>query len=290
MRPLFVILLSLNLTQFAAGVDIRAFAEPYREINLASSEMGTLAYLNVKEGQHVVAGQLLGGLDEKVLRATLDLANKAREAAGRLESAQAEFDLQSESLAKLTLLHDRGHASAEERSRAEAQKAISLAQLKGVREDMELKAAECARVEAQLQQRRIYSPIDGVVTHVYKDVGEFLSASEPTVLKVVQLDRLLVEFPIPAGSKTKFVVGESITVRVGNERVEAQGSIEFVSPVTDAQSNTIRVKVQIDNQDNRFRGGDSCWLNVELSMQNTDSTPEPGRLITTKPKKPSESR
>jgi multidrug efflux pump subunit AcrA (membrane-fusion protein) len=45
-----------------------------------------------------------------------------------------------------------------------------------------------------------------------------------------------------------------------------EGTIEFISPVTDAESGTVRVKVRMDNRSGLFRSGQRC------SLQLPDST------------------
>jgi RND family efflux transporter MFP subunit len=225
--------------------------------------MGSLAYIRVKEGDEVSAGQVVAGLDEDVLRAALKMAQAAKDARGRLESAEADFRLQSERLEKLLGLYERRHASQDEVLRARAQKEISEAQVKAVRDELEVKSAEYDRIEAQLEQTRIKSPIDGVVTRVFKDPGEFISAADPVVLKVVELDTLLVVFSVPAPMARGLNVDQSVDLEVGENRERVSGVIEFVSPTADAQSGTSRVKVRLPNPEGRFHSGDACWLNID---------------------------
>lgn len=245
--------------------EIATFVEPYREIDMASSEMGTLAYLNVHEGDQVAAGQVLAGLDESVLKAALSAARAAKDATGRLTSAEAELAMQRDRLEKIKQLRSRRHASEEELARAESQVKIVEAQVQAVREELSVKAAEFSRIEAQLKQKRIISPIDGIVTKVFKDVGEFVSASDPVVVKIVQLEQLLAEFSVPQRSLGRLERGQEVTVEIGGAREKSKGMVEFVSPVTDAQSNTVRVRIRIDNREGRLHCGDSCWLAIDSS-------------------------
>jgi RND family efflux transporter MFP subunit len=128
---------------------------------------------------------------------------------------------------------------------------------------LEVKSAEFARIQAQLEQKRIKSPIDGVVTRVFRDVGEFVSAADPVVVKVVQLDPLLVVFSVPTAETRDLRVGQTVPLRVGSKRAKLNGVIEFVSPTSDAQSGTARVKVRIPNPEGRFQSGDGCWLPID---------------------------
>lgn len=266
----------------AKAADISAFIEPYRDIDVATSEMGTLAYINVKEGDHVTSGQVLGGLCEDVLRANLDVAQKAKEARGRLVSAEQELAFQTENLRKIVQLVERRHASAEELSRTETQQRIAEAQVLAIREELELKSAEYSRTEAQLLEKQIRSPIDGIITHIYKDVGEFISASNPVVIKVVKLDQLLVEFAVPANAASEFEAGRTVPLRIGSEQIKTVGLVEFMSPVKDPQSNTLRLKIRIDNRQGQFSSGDSCSLALLSSGDDQKST-SPGYFTKTKP-------
>lgn len=262
--------------------DVSAFIEPYRDIDVATSEMGTLAYLNVKEGDYVSLGQVLGGLDDEVVRANLDVAQKAKEARGRLVSAEEELAFQTENLRKIRQLVERRHASAEELSRSETQQRIAEAQVLAMQEELELKSAEYTRTEALLLEKQIRSPIDGIVTQIYKDVGEFISASSPVVIKVVQLDVLLVQFAIPANAVGEFEAGRTVPLSIGSERTETVGVIEFVSPVKDPQSNTVRLRMRIDNAQGLFSSGDTCWLALTSSSDDQQSA-SPGYFTKAKP-------
>jgi len=266
----------------AKATDISAFIEPYRDIDVATSEMGTLAYLNVKEGDHVTRGQVLGGLDEDVVRANLEVAQKAKEARGRLVSAEEELAFQTENLRKIRQLIERQHASAEELARTETQQRIAEAQVLAIREELELKSAEYTRTEAMLLEKQIRSPIDGMVTQIYKDVGEFISASSPVVIKVVKLDVLLVQFAVPANAASEFKAGRTVPLSIGSEHTKTVGVIEFVSPIKDPQSNTVRLRMRIDNSQGQFSSGDSCWLALTPSGDDQESV-SPGYFTKAKP-------
>ncbi len=248
----------LTAVPAAVALEVDGFTEPYRDIDVAASEAGLLERIEVKEGDRVTAGQLLARLDDTVLQATLAIAKTAVESQGRLESAEAELKLQSEMVAKLHGLRQRGHASRQEIERAESQLQIARANVRAMREQHRIKSLEYRRTRAQLKQRRLTSPIDGIVTHIHKDRGEFVSLSDPVVLKVVQLDPLLVVFSVPAKLGRALSAGQSADVRIAESTV--QGEVEFVSPSTDPQSGTTRVRVRIPNAGERLPSGAPCRL------------------------------
>ena len=104
------------------------------------------------------------------------------------------------------------------------------------------------------------SPINGVTTHLYKDEGEFVSPNDPVVIKVVQLDPLLVVFSVPLAEAGKLTAEEPVSVRIESAKLTVQGVVEFVSPTADAQSGTTRVRVRIPNPGESVPSGITCHL------------------------------
>lgn len=239
---------------------IRSFTEPYRTIDLAAGEMGTLFEVRVQEGDQVVAGQIVARLDEKVLEKSRAIAANSMNAKGKLHSAHAELKMQAKRLEKIKGLFQRKHASQNELERAEGQLEIARAQLEAVEDELRIRSLEFERIEAQIEQRRLRSPIGGVVTEIYKDEGEFVSANDPTVATVVQLDPLLVIFLVPQDTANRFQVNQSVDLLIGPDKQAAEGSIEHVFPI-DAQSGTRRIKVRIPNENLSLESGEECFLN-----------------------------
>ena len=241
---------------------ISGFTEPYRSIEVAAAEMGTISSVEVVEGQTVESGDILARLNEDVHEASLGMAKEKLEAKGRRNSAQAELNMQQDRYLKLIGLYQRGNASQIEVDRAKTQLDVAKASLESVDDDFRIATFEFQRAKAQLELRRLRSPIDGVVTRVHKETGEFVSASDPVVVSVVQLNPLKSIFSVPQSAVRQLKSGDLVDVQVGRERIAASGMVEFVSPTTDAQSGTCRVTVKIDNTDGQLQSGDICVLQL----------------------------
>lgn len=241
---------------------IEGFTEPYADIQLAASEMGTLNDIRVVEGNTVQAGQVIGSLDDQVLKASLNVAAAAAEAVGELESAKATLAVRELEHKKLTELFGRQHASQRELDRVEGDLRIARARLQVAKEEATVRNLEHARILAQLQQRRIVSPIDGVVVDIMKDKGEFVSPSDPVVARVVQLDPMLVAFSVPADQRSLLASNQPVLMTVGKAR-EVAGRVEFVSPIADASSGTFRVKVVLPNSVGRWHSGEKSVLHLD---------------------------
>ncbi len=258
---LSILLFSLTVPATAAEKQaIESFTEPWADIDLAAAEMGILASVDVKEGDTVRCGQLLGSLDDTVLRAALDVALASRNARGTLESAVADLETRERELTKLQELRSRSHASQNEVDRVQGDVRIARARVQTVREEMEVRQLECERIRAQLRRRQIRSTIDGIVTEVKRDQGEFVSPSDPAVVRVVQLDPLKIFFSVPAEQRSAVAAHQTVRIMIGPNDEQADAQVEFVSPASDASSGTFRVKVRLPNPDGRWHAGDRTVL------------------------------
>ena len=244
-------------------MSISGFTEPYRSIDVAATEMGTISHVEVKEGQPIKSGDILARLNEDIHEASLGMAREKLESKGRLHSAQADLKMQQDRFTKLVGLFQRGNASQIEVNRAKSQLDVAAANVESVEDDLRIAVFEHKRASAQLELRRLRSPIDGVVTRVHKETGEFVSASDPVVVSVVQLNPLKSIFSVPQNISGRLRAGDEVNILVGSDRARTSGVVEFVSPTTDAQSGTRRVSIKIENANGQWLSGDVCVLQID---------------------------
>lgn len=245
----------------ASGIE--AFTEPYCDIAIAAAEMGTLSGVKVKEGDVIRSGDVVAVMSDEVLKASLEVARSSMNVEGTLQSAAADVALRQTELTKLQQLRQRDHASQQELDRVVTELTIAKARHLSVREDLEIKQLEFRRIEAQLEQRSIRSPIAGIVSEVTKDGGEFVSPSDPVVARVVQLDPLLVVFSVPLHHRNAFYQDQTVTLQLGYADVTAQGTVEFVSRTTDSSNSSVRVKVRLANPNGEYQSGERALLRLE---------------------------
>lgn len=252
-----------------AGMDsqsiIEAFTEPYRDIAVAAAEMGTLAEIGVREGDMVEAGNMIAMLDDDVLRASLEVARRSMSIEGTLKSAQADLDMKSTDLEKLTQLRDRNHASQQEVDRIQTELKVSEARLLSVREDLEVKQLEFRRIEAQIEQRVVRAPIAGIVSEVQRESGEFVSPSDPMIARIVQLDPLLVVFSVPLNRRNDIAREQIVSLEIGDSHQPVEGTVEYVAPTPDPSNSSVRVKVRVSNFGHRFQSGERAVLMLDRS-------------------------
>jgi multidrug efflux pump subunit AcrA (membrane-fusion protein) len=155
-----------------------------------------------------------------------------------------------------------GHARQEEVDRAASEFTVAEANVRTAQEEQVTRRLEYERTKTQIARRTIRSPITGVIVAMHKDVGEFLAPNDPDLLTLVQLDQLLANFTLTSFQAGSLSVGEELTVWF-NEELSAMGVVEFISPVTNAESGTVLVKLRIENPDRQFRSGARCRIRLE---------------------------
>ncbi|MDH3717348.1 MAG: efflux RND transporter periplasmic adaptor subunit [Planctomycetota bacterium] len=260
---LFVVWLALGSSGspvLAAGLMITGFTEPLQQVDVASPEPGLVQTIDVREGDPVRSGQLLANLDNAVLEARLAVAKAKAESTAPVDAALAQYTLKKKRFVVIEQLHAQDNANVEELEHARSESAVAHAKLKAAETEQRLSALDAARIEAEIRHRQIRSPVDGVVLQLYRKPGEFLSSADPVLVTIANLDTLLVKFYVPTADAEGYAEGQTVDVRMSRNHRMAKAQIQFVSPVTDADSGTVRMDVVIQNNDRQFRSGVRCQL------------------------------
>jgi RND family efflux transporter MFP subunit len=256
------LLLGMFAIRAGAAEFVEGVTEPFRSIDVAAAEPDVIGMIHVKEGDLVKRGQLLAQLDLTVLNSSLKIAQTRAQMHGEVDAAAAEFHFKRDRLLKLQELGETGSARNVELQRAQLETVIAESTLLMAKESQIIAAMEVERIEAQIERRRLRSPIDGVVTQVYKDVAEIVTGNEPKVLSVVQLNPLRAVFSVPAESAETLQVGQRVGLKFSESGTRVEWAVEFVSPVNDAESGTILVKVLLENGAEKYRSGVRCLLEL----------------------------
>ncbi len=241
----------------------RGFTEPIRISQVACMESGVVAELMVRPGEKVVAGQCLAALDRGVLLAQRASAEAQSQSTARYDSAQVRVELAKQRHGKLRTLIAEGHGSMSELDRAEADLRLAQIELIAAEEEQLLRKLELDRIDAEIARREVRSPLDGVVLEVHREAGEAVSAADPVVVTIAQLEKLRVKFYVPYAQAIALRQGLPVQVRLLGERKVVRAEIDFVAPVTEPDSRTIRVDAVIVNSDLGVRSGAPCVLQID---------------------------
>ncbi len=258
--PVLTLAMAALASTAASAQTLLSFTEPYETVLVAAPEAGIVAKIAVREGDRVSQGQVIASLDDEVLRASLAAAGAKARARGELAAAQAACDIRRRRVDKFRELRQQGHASPEEVEQAEADLAIAEANLISAQEARQQAQLDADRIRAGVQRRVIRSPIDGVVLMLHKRAGEAVGGGDAQVATLVKLSALRVTLYLPTSRAARLKPSDTVPLRFADSGRRARGRVEFVSPVTDSDSGTVRVVVVIDNPLGEFRSGVRCDL------------------------------
>jgi RND family efflux transporter MFP subunit len=255
--------LCLTFFTFAAvsQAQIEGFTEPFRSIDLSSDEAGAISELLVDEGFEVEKGQVIARLDDRLQKVQLEIATEMAKATSQLDAARKSLEKRRMISQRLKGMQVNGHASESELIRSEMELSIAEAKYNAAREETAVRSIEQQRAEIQFSRRSIQAPMAGIISKVHRREGEFLSPLRPEVVTIIQVDRLLSTFNIPVSQANQFRVGKEFDLKFENGKTVV-ATVQSVSVSTDAQSQTVEVKLVFENKGNHFRSGEICTLNI----------------------------
>jgi len=257
------VLIGLLSAPSSLSAGIEGFTEPYRTVVVSSAGQSALVKkVPVREGDEVQAGQLLAELDISVLKASLNIARKRASQTGKITASESEVAMSRRRFKKISELAKQGHATQAELDRAEAEFILTQANLVRALDEQELYKLERDRIVAQIEERRLTSPIDGVVTEIHRQVGEAIQINDPAVVTVVQLNPLRVHFSVNSAQAATMRRGQPLNIKMAATGETVAAPIETISPVMDAKSGTIRVTCILKNDDNAIHSGVRCSLSI----------------------------
>ena len=257
-----IMILSVLTANPVLAAAFESFLEPAHQADLIPVNRDVIQRIHVKEGDTVTKGQLLVSLNTDTLKARLQAATILAEARGKIDSARIMEKLRQEQLDDLTNLAKSGNVRAKELDRARADLAIARADLLTMQEERRIRVAEQEQIKAQIAEKEIRSPIAGIVTHLSKEEGELTGTSDQDILvTIVQEHPLQAVYHLPAGTAATLKIGQEVPISFEQVTKAVTGRIEFISPVTNPESGTIKIKVIVAD-DTTLQVGRRCHLNL----------------------------
>jgi RND family efflux transporter MFP subunit len=249
--------LSLGQTRYTSAPaqqrDLDGVIQPASDSEVACIEMGIVRHVFVKPGDHVIQGQPLIALDSEGIQAQIRVKKTEAESTGKIEQARAELSLQQIKFDKLSKLLVEGKASASELDRAKVDLLIAKGRLQTEEEAIRVLKLDLDRFVRQLEERTILAPFSGIVTEVFKEIGEVVTTNAPSVLRMIDVNTLRATFSVQESELLGLTVGKVIKLQLANGTI-VEGTIEYVPPVADPETGWFMINVSIDNRDGRIIG------------------------------------
>lgn len=252
-------LLALGLAPVVARAAEPCLIEPSREIKLATPSAGVLAQVMVDRGDRVKAGELVAELTSALERADLATARLKAADDSKLQSKRARAKLTDDRWQRLRrLTGEAKFMSQSNLDQAEADALEARAEVAQAETELKLAAIAVEQAEAKLAQRRIVSPIDGIVTKRDLSPGEYGYEQQP-VMTIARLDPLNVEMFLPVSAYGTLRLGQKMTVRpqapIGGEY---SATVAVIDQNFDSRSGTFGVRLRLPNPGYRLPAGIRC--------------------------------
>jgi RND family efflux transporter MFP subunit len=157
-------------------------------------------------------------------------------------------------------------------SAAEKQIQASQAAVAQAQSNVEQSQAQVASNQVNLNQKQVVAPIDGIVGDVSAKAGDYVTAGQ-ALTTITQNDALDMRISIPANNLAQLRSGLPVDLLDANtgQRL-TQGSINFVSPQINSDTQSILVKARFGNADRKLRDGQYVRAKIVWSQR-------PGLLI-----------
>jgi RND family efflux transporter MFP subunit len=285
---LSTVLLPLSYVQ--AAEPLGCIIEPERVAEVGSPVIGVVESIRVERGDLIKKGQVLATLRADVERASVDVATTRSQAEAEVRSAEATLKLARVTQKRQEDLVDKRFISQQALDKSIADTAISEQKLALTREQLRTWNSELSLARAQLGQRVIRSPIDGIIADRYIWPGE--RVEEKAMFRVAQISPLRVEMVISAAQYGTVSKGMKLNVvpQVPNAQV-LEATVVLVDKLIDGASNTFRVRAEIPNKDSAVPSGLRCKVKLPDATQpiirndsGTAVTPNKTSTITVLPK------
>lgn len=240
--------------------------EAYRSVNIRARVQGFLDEMHFEPSAFVRKGELLFVIEPEPYEAQRD-----RAAAG-LKAAEAGLARAESDLDRLEQAVRTNAVSQQEVTRARAERdQASAAMLQA--------EAELTNAEIQLEYTTVESPIDGLVSRNYVDLGNLVGAGEATLLTTVrQIDPIYAYFEVSerfiaqalderGGHQGPGQTREmSATLLLDETGLEIEGRLDSLENTVDTGTGTIRVRGIFPNSDARVFPG--FFVRVRLPGEN----------------------
>jgi len=256
-----------------AKAGISCLMSPERVTDIGAPVIGVVAMIKVDTGDVVRQGELLIALRDEVENAGVRTAELRSRIDADEGVAAANLDLANQRLQRSTQLEQQGFVSGQSTEQARAEREVALQRLELARGQRQVLQRELGVVRAQLGQRAIHSPFNGVVVERFVNTGE--RVEDKPMLRIAMLDPLRVELVMPASRFGSVVVNDRITVQPELPNVApVVATVTRIDKVIDGASNTFRVRLNLPNPGNRLPAGARCRVQTPTLAAEQEAAPK----------------
>lgn len=253
--------------------------QPVTDVKISSNVSARIMKLTVKEGDRVKKGQLLVSLDRTNYEAAVNQA-KAEVLRAKAQSMTAKANLQKaqQDYDRIKGLYEKQLASLSEFQTVEA--SLSTAQSSVESAQSQVLAAEAGldQTKDNLYKTEIYSPIDGTVSKLNKEVGEIAlgsAFSQDIIMTIANLSNMEARVNVDENDVVSVSIGDSAAINVDalpNDKLrgfvtEIANSANVKLAGTQEEKTEFEVKIALDGTVTALRPGMSTTSDITTDVR-----------------------
>ena len=234
-------------TVFNHYLEIQGNVNTKENILVQPEFSGTLTTLNVKAGQRVAKGQILGKVDDAGM-------------SQQLASIENQYALAKTTFERQKNLWDKKIGSEIQFLQAQAQ---MISTQKSV-----------AQMRAQVAKTVIRAPFSGTIDEVFVERGQVVAPSPQGLMRIVNLSNMYVSTSVPETYIGKLKVGTIVDVFLTSLRKTYKGKVRQVGSFINPTNRSFGIEVSVPNPDNLLRPNQVVSLKItDYSSKNAIVVP-----------------
>lgn len=258
------ILISLSSILFAQTYS--GIVEPIKKVNLSLSIDGIVDRIEIKEGRQAEKNSVILSLDDKIQQ----LEVKRRKTL--LDNDTKRFYLEKE----IEIVKGMYEKSKElfEKTSSISKNELNNFELKYYNLESELAQIDNNKIREQieydleyekLKQYKLRAPFKGIVTKIELDSGEWGKRGQ-SVVEFVDSRICFVETNIQESQIRNVELNKKYIINInrGDKVIQKEGKVTYISPIVDASSGLILVKIEFDNKDFDVIPGVLATIDIDI--------------------------
>jgi membrane fusion protein, multidrug efflux system len=230
-----VSILTLKDTVFSHYLEIQGSVDTNENILVQPEYQGTLVALNVKAGQRVSKGQVLGKIDDAGL-------------SQQVASLENQYALAKTTYERQKNLWDQKIGSEIQFLQAQTQ---MISAQRGV-----------AQIKAQLAKTIIKAPFSGTIDEVFVEKGQVVAPSPQGLMRIVNLSNMYVSTSVPETYIGKLKVGDQVDVFLSSLGKTYKGKVRQIGSFVNPNNRSFGIEVSVPNPDNLLRPNQVASLKI----------------------------
>ena len=236
---------------FQHTISLQSNISTEQDVILYPEYAGSITW-NVKEGQRVSKGQILGSIND-----------------GGMSSQLQQVTIQAE-LAK---------ASFEKQSRLWKDNIGSEIQYLQAKTAYDASLKSISAIQSQLSRTKVKAPFSGTIDNLFMQSGQAVAPGVP-IAKLVSLGNLKVTADVSEQYMSRIKVGTLANIELASLNKNIQGRVARLSNSINPNNRTFSLEIPISNADNQIKPNMSAKVNL-IDYQNPNAITIPNNSIQT---------